>query len=341
MPHERRGSEYSLPISTYERLLTEVREAGCFRRTYTQYICVTLITVLGLTVSAYGIVSTDTLWIQILNACLAGFLCVQLGLIGHDLSHAGVFQSKTLNRSVARIVWGLGCGLSESRWFRKHNAHHQSPNHIGYDPDLKIPFAFSEAQALQYSTFYQRYIFPRQHTLFWIGLGFVYPYNILHSMRFLLKDSSAQSVFEVILMSIHFVLVLGFTFFFLPPMTAVLFNLVVFLVVGLYMGMIFAPNHKGEDMLAPEGIHNWVHQITLTRNITPSFLVSYILGGLEYQIEHHLFLGMSRFQYPRAQAIVKEFCAKEHIPYTETSWTGSLKCIHTALRDVARMYIVR
>jgi fatty acid desaturase len=281
---------------------------------------------------------SDSLLLQIINAVVFGFFSVQLGLIGHDLSHGGVFTSKKLNRWLAILVWSLGCGLSEGRWFYKHNAHHENPNHIGHDPDLEIPFVFSHEQALERPDFYKKWVFPYQHITFWFGLWFVYPYNILNSMRFLFSNHSLRSIIEILLMAIHFILLFGATLFFLPFTTAIIFNLIIFLVMGIYMGLIFAPNHKGEDMLEAEATYNWVHQITLTRNIKPGIFVSYFLGGLEHQIEHHLFPTMPRFRYQEARKIVRAFCHQQNIPYHETTWLESMRQIHASLREESRAW---
>lgn len=154
-------------------------------------------------------------------------------------------------------------------------------------------------------------------------------------MKFLRKNNTLRSFTEMVFMLIHFGILFSFTFWFLPSLTALLFVTIHFLTIGIYMALVFAPNHKGEEMLAPEETYNWVYQITLTRNITPSPLLSYIFGGLDYQVEHHLFPEMSRFYYADASLLIKEFCRDEKIPYHETSWIDSLKQIHLALKEEA------
>ena len=91
-------------------------------------------------------------------------------------------------------------------------------------------------------------------------------------------------------------------------------------------------------MLEHDKTYNWVHQITLTRNIYPSFLVSYFLGGLEHQVEHHLFPNMARYKYAEARKIVEAFCVEKNIPYHQTTWLESLKQIHESLKDDARAW---
>jgi fatty acid desaturase len=157
-------------------------------------------------------------------------------------------------------------------------------------------------------------------------------------MKFLFRPFTLISLLEIILIVIHFTAAFSVTFMYLPDSIAIIFNAVVLLGIGVYMGLIFAPNHKGEDLVPEELPHNWVHQITLARNITPSAITSYLFGGLNYQIEHHLFPHMSRFQYKKARTIVRAFCAEENIPYHETTWLKSLQLIHHALRAEARAW---
>ncbi len=337
MPTSSRETNQPLtrPISVYQNLYHQVDQAGLFARTYYAHTITSIITLAGILCVFFVIYYNDTWWVQVANAIMASFFTVQLGLLGHDLSHQGVFRSHRLNKLCAILVWGLGCGLSEGRWYHKHNAHHQAPNHIGHDPDIEIPFVFDHNQATGRSAFAKRWLLPYQPFLFWTGLWFVYPYNLLHSLRYVLKTLSWRDIGEITLMAIHFVVLFVYTFSTLPTTIALMFNAVVFLTIGIYMGLIFAPNHKGEVMFAPEQTYNWVYQIIATRNINPSFLTSYICGGLNYQIEHHLFPTMSRFHYPQASQLVQRFCTQEGIPYQQTSWLDSLREIHQALEAEA------
>src|SRR6185503_879330 len=125
---------------------------------------------------------------------------------------------------------------------------------------------------------------------------------------------------------------------FLPLPVAVLFLVVSFLVIGGYIGLVFAPNHKGEEMLDEEDEFIWTHQITLTRDLYPTWLVFYLLGGLNFQIEHHLFPTMSRQKYWQAYKVVKDFSAKHGIRYHQTTWRESMREIHVSLKEEARAW---
>lgn len=325
----------TLSADKYGSLLQEMTAQGLFERTYLHYCLNGVVSIVVMGVSLYALTLTDSAMWQTLNAIVFAFFSVQIGIICHDLSHGEVFKSAKANDFAAMMCWGILCGLSESRWYYKHNIHHKNPNHIGYDPDLEILFVFSNYQAERRSSFSKKWLFPNQHILFWIALSFVYPYNVALSMKHLLSNPTPRSIFEIFLMVFHFTFLIGLPVYFLPFNVAVIFLFVVFLVRGIYIGTIFAPNHKGEEMLNEEGTFNWTYQITLTRNIIPTRLTFYLLGGLIFQIEHHLFPKMSRLKCWQARQIVKRFCGENNLRYHETTWLGSMLEIHRSLRQEA------
>ena len=119
---------------------------------------------------------------------------------------------------------------------------------------------------------------------------------------------------------------LGLLFTFLGPVYAVLFIMVHKAVEGVYMGSVFAPNHKAMPVLAPDAEIGFMRQQIITsRNVKAHPVTDFIYGGLNCQIEHHLFPNMPRNNLRKAQAIVKEFCKKHGISYHETSVLGSQK----------------
>jgi fatty acid desaturase len=88
---------------------------------------------------------------------------------------------------------------------------------------------------------------------------------------------------------------------------------------GLYMGCSFAPNHKGMPILAKNDKTDYLRRQVLTsRNIRGGRLTDFALGGLNYQIEHHLFPSMPRPNLRRAQQLIRTFCAQHDVAYYET-----------------------
>ena len=126
-------------------------------------------------------------------------------------------------------------------------------------------------------------------------------------------------------------------FLVLDPLQALVFIAVQQGVFGLYMGCSFAPNHKGMPVLAPGEEPDFLRRQVLTsRNVRGGRLVDLALGGLNYQIEHHLFPSMPRPSLRRAQFLVRQFCRERGISYTETSLAASYRISLRHLHTVAR-----
>ena len=108
---------------------------------------------------------------------------------------------------------------------------------------------------------------------------------------------------EATLLGAHFAVYLGAVFLVLPPIKAVAFILVQQGLLGFYLGCSFAPNHKGMPILAASDKTDFLRRQVLTsRNVRGGWLTDFALGGLNYQIEHHLFPSMPRPNLRRAQA---------------------------------------
>jgi fatty acid desaturase len=108
-------------------------------------------------------------------------------------------------------------------------------------------------------------------------------------------------------------------------------------VFGFCMGCSFAPNHKGMPILQPGEQRDYLRRQVLTsRNIRGGRVVDFVLGGLNYQIEHHLFPSMPRPNLRRAQPLVRDFCLQRKIAYAETSVPASYRLALRHLHAVRR-----
>nr|WP_231980347.1 acyl-CoA desaturase [Tessaracoccus coleopterorum] len=124
-------------------------------------------------------------------------------------------------------------------------------------------------------------------------------------------------------------------FLFLPVGMAFAFMGVQFAVFGVYMGSSFAPNHKGMPVIAKDAkLDFFSKQVRTSRNIRGGWWATTLMGGLNYQIEHHLFPNMPRPHLRKARVIVREFCEKLEVPYTETSLIKSYGIVIRYLNDV-------
>jgi fatty acid desaturase len=92
------------------------------------------------------------------------------------------------------------------------------------------------------------------------------------------------------------------------------------------LGCTFAPNHKGMPMVEREADVSFAcRQVLTARNVTGGRVTTFMLGGLDYQIEHHLFPSMPRPNLRRAQSLVRAFCADNDLTYHQDSLIGSYR----------------
>ena len=99
-------------------------------------------------------------------------------------------------------------------------------------------------------------------------------------------------------------------------------------VFSLYLGISFAPNHKGMPVIATAAATGFARrQVVTARNIRGGRFTDFMLGGLNYQIEHHLFPSMPRPNLQRVQGLVRDFCAAADLGYREESLVESFRQI--------------
>ena len=127
------------------------------------------------------------------------------------------------------------------------------------------------------------------------------------------------------------------------PMKLAVFFLVNQMLFGLYLGSTFAPNHKGMEMYEDTGVEpSFVdRQIRTSRNVRGNHFMSYAMGGLNHQIEHHLFPAMPRPNLIKARPIVMDFCKRHDLPYAEASAFDSVRQVVAHFKKTPRQVAKR
>ena len=128
---------------------------------------------------------------------------------------------------------------------------------------------------------------------------------------------------------------LALVFLVLSPDKAAVFLAIQLGLFGFYMGMSFAPNHKGMP-LVPKGmkLDFLRRQVLMSRNIRGNRLLDSLLGGLNYQIEHHLFPSMPRPHLRRAAPLIADYCREHDVPYTQTTFWHSYAIVFRYINRV-------
>jgi fatty acid desaturase len=279
-------------------------------------------------------VLTGDSWWQLAVAVFLAVMFTQVGFLGHDAGHRQICAARRVSYLLGLLLGNLGIGLSFGWWVGKHNRHHANPNTEGADPDVMLrALAMTSGQAAA-SRGFSRVVYRCQAFLFFpMLLGEAFSVHAA-SVRALLNRDGRHRWAEAALLAAHFAAYLTVVFVVLSPVKAVVFILVQQGLFGVYLGASFAPNHKGMPILGRQDEHDFLRRQVLTsRNIRGNWLTDLALGGLNYQIEHHLFPSMPRPNLRRSQPLISEFCRQHGLPYAQASLLGSyaqaLRHLHT------------
>ena len=332
-------SELAAPRgSDYAALSRQVRQAGLLARRPRYYAWKITLTAAALALgwAAFAVIGDS--WWQLGDAVFLAAAVAQTGFLGHDAGHSQVFRTRRANAVLGVACGNFGTGVSYGWWAGKHSRHHANPNTEGADPDIAIgALAFSAASA-QSGRGILRLVFRYQAYLV-IPMLFLEAFSLhASSVRTVAGRACRNRAWEATMLAAHFAVYLGAVFFVLSPVKAVAFILVQQGLLGFYLGCSFAPNHKGMPILAASDKTDFLRRQVLTsRNVRGGWLTDFALGGLNYQIEHHLFPSMPRPNLRRAQALVAEFCASRDVPYAQTSLLGSYVQVLGHLAAIGRL----
>jgi fatty acid desaturase len=265
------------------------------------------------------------------------FVFGQIGFIAHDAGHRQGFHLPKQNDFFGLIHANLLIGMSYGWWLDKHNQHHAQPNVEDMDPDIDIPVvAFTEKAALE-KRGVPRFIVKYQKYFFFPLLLFEAYSLRVGSVGFLAqrKDWKYRPV-EIGLLTLHFAWYFALVFSTLGAGLGLAFILVHQALFGLYMASVFAPNHKGMLIIRKDEVIDFLRlQVLTARNVRAHPITDFWYGGLNYQIEHHLFPTMARNQLREAQTIIRQFCDELEISYHETSMFHSYVEILDYLHEVS------
>lgn len=321
--------------SDYARLTRRITEAGLLERR-PGYYALRLGVVVGLLAAGWGafLALGDTWW-QLAVAAFLALAFGQVALVAHDLAHRQVFRRRRPSEIWGRLFGNLGIGMSYGWWMNKHTRHHANPNHEDLDPDVAPDILVWSTDQARASSGPARLIGGHQAYLFFPLLT-LEGFNLhVASVRALRSPWMKSRLAESLLLFLHMAAYLSALFVVLPPGKAVAFLAVHQCLFGVYLGCTFAPNHKGMPTFSGDERPDFLRRQVLTsRNVRGGRLTDVLLGGLNYQIEHHLFPSMPTPHLRRARLVVRAYCAEIGVPYHET---GLLRSYREALAHLHRV----
>ena len=315
--------------SDFAELNRRINAAGLLRRRPGYYAARLTLVTAALVVGWSAFFAVGASWWTLAVAASLAVVFAQVALVAHDLAHRQVFRTNRASVRAGLIAGNLAIGMSYGYWMTKHTRHHANPNHDDLDPDVGpglLVWSREAARGRGFLTRYQAFFFLPLLALLGISLK-------RDSVKALRDGTVKRRGLESALLAVHLVGYVSVLFTVLTPLQAVAFFVVHQALFGIYLGLTFAPNHKG--MPHPDGTEDFLRKQVLTsRNVRGGWLVDTALGGLNHQIEHHLFPAMPTPNLRRAQPIVRAYCAEIGVPYEVTSLTDSYAQAFRHLHDV-------
>ncbi|MDX1902897.1 MAG: acyl-CoA desaturase [Thermonemataceae bacterium] len=285
-------------------------------------------------------------WLSILESAALGFVSAAIGFnVMHDANHGSYSKNKTLNEILGLTMNALGGNAFI--WKTKHNiTHHTYTNIDGLDDDIaKSPLirmaptqVWKPAHRIQHIYIYFLYAIS---SFAWVFLTDMDKYfrRKINNTPFTNIPTKEHIIFWLSKI-LYVVFYIAVPVYFVGWAAWGVGFAVMHVVMGVTLSLVFQLAHmveevehdyyvKDEEFIDSE----WaIHQIRTTANFSPnSPLISWFVGGLNYQIEHHLFPRISHVHYPAISKIVKEVCLDYNVKYYEAPTLWSAIVSHTKM----------
>jgi cytochrome b involved in lipid metabolism len=315
--------------------------------------------------SAFSFVTTSlsTGQVSIIAGCALGLGWQQVAFVAHDAAHNGIIPA-TKGGGLNWLGWFLGSpifGISSALWTEEHNAHHAVTLRPREDPQfnylplwmisekelsVKVPQGWSGEAGQFPMNGVVRFLISIQHWTFLplcmlIGRFNFYLISWIYALKLLLSPSSTtldrcRSVLDLLGMSMYWLWFVSVTSMFQATSHRAIFVLASHWTVGILHVQLLLSHLATTTFTAEEEEEAGFFQFQLgtSRNIDVYAYEHWFHGGLEYQIEHHLFPQLPRHQLAVVQPMVIEICQKHNIQYRSV---GFMAALQECLSDFKRL----
>lgn len=265
-------------------------------------------------------------------------LLAQFAFVGHDAGHGSITGAPAWNRVFGQFAMTLVTGLAFDEWMARHRKHHQYCQDATRDPDLAVSIVASlTAESGRQKTGLGRILTRHQALHLWF-LSFLFGHSQRHLSQAAVLAQPRRYGVDLAMLVAHFAFWFGVPCVLLevPVQTAVLAYAIPLTLLGPYLAAIFWVNHIGMPLVPRvESFSFFEHQVVTSRTILNPPGWDWVFGGLNFQIEHHLFPQVPSCRLAAVQAIVREQFARGCIPYNGMPWREAVRRVGAHLRQVA------
>lgn len=344
------------------RLLTkEMEEAGLFRTDYTFYYKKMAIYSGLLSLIFVGVLRSERFLVHALSGALLGLFWQQMAFIGHDLGHNAVTHNRTYDSYLGLFVGNFCTGISIGWWKRSHNVHHIATNSCTYDPDIQHLPVFAVDPVLVttklFSTYSNMYmplsdithiLVKYQHWLYYPIMAFarfnLYIQSLNHALRLSYYGTAEDLIWR---QNLQIASLVGFWTWLialtlsLPTWESrLLFFLPAHIVAGILHVQITLSHFPMETYTGvtyDDSSNGFLRtQLSTTLDIDCHTRMDWFHGGLQFQVEHHLWPRLPRHNLRRVKEILECFCKEHELAHNQATFFKANCMVMDTLKETAK-----
>ncbi|MEA3227829.1 MAG: acyl-CoA desaturase [Campylobacterota bacterium] len=318
----------------FDELKTQVKEAGLLARVPIRGSIEMAGAIFSMIIVYAIVINWESLstpsWAPFALGFFMTIIFTRAVFISHDILHLQYFKNKSLSFKLSYPFAAIMISNSSSWWDFKHNInHHTWCNVPQKDEDiLAMDGAFTPNNKGD-----QGWLRSSKYLVFWGSMFFMYSAFIIQSYNFAIKRKKFGELF---LMLLHWPIVWGPVFYFLPFADALTVWLVLNFTLSPWLAFGFITNHLGCEVFEKDESEDltWMElQMRTSRSLKGGKFIHWFYGGLNTQIEHHLFPKAPRFNLLKIQEMTREFAHKNNIKYFETTPIEAYVQINDVLKE--------
>jgi fatty acid desaturase len=276
-------------------------------------------------------------------ACLPiALVLAQFAFLGHDAGHRALHRSGFWRGVLGQLCMTVVTGMAFEEWFERHSAHHRHCQDEQQDPDMDVSVVVSLTQgALQGRRGIARLCARLQHWHVWL-LSLLFAHSQRHTSQWGVLLRPLRFHRDMAVLMLHALLWFGLPCWLLQVEVsrAVLVYGVPLFVLGPYLATIFWLNHIGMPLLRPGAPISFLeHQAATSRTVLSPRTMDWFFGGLNYQIEHHLFPQVPSIRLAQVQPVVQATLKAADVPYNGLGFRESVHAVAAHFRQIARAAI--
>jgi fatty acid desaturase len=320
----------------FDELKADVRAAGLLKRVPIRGSIEMIAIIVSMGIVYYLVANWDSFafsepWGAIGLGLFMTIIFTRAVFVSHDVLHTQYFRNKSFSFKISYPFAAIILSNSPSWWDFKHNInHHTWCNVPQKDEDiLAMDGAFAPGHKGD-----KAWLKKTKYLVFWGAMFFMYPAFIVQSYNFVIKRKKWGELFAMLM---HWPIVWGPIFYYLPFNDAIVVYLTLNFVLSPWLAFGFITNHLGCEVFEKEEGEKlgWMElQMRTSRSLRGGAFIHWFYGGLNTQIEHHLFPKAPRFNLLKIQKMTRAYAHKHGIKYFETTPLEA----YVQINDVLKKY---